>query len=92
MAWLAATDDQASAEMATQAVEFAARAIELTGGRDPAVLGTWAAAQAAVGEFTGAVATAQIAAELADGQGDEKLARRLRDRIKCFQESRPYRE
>ena len=91
-AWVLATNPNASIRNGTEAVELAQRALELSGGREPAVFGTLAAAQAEAGRFAEAVETAQRALALASGQNNAVLADALRVRIKLYQEHSPYRE
>ena len=57
-AWVLATNPNASIRNATEAVELAQRAVQLSDGREPAVLGTLAAAYAEAGRFPEAVQTA----------------------------------
>jgi spermidine synthase len=57
-----------------EAVRLARRATELTQRRDPVALETLAAAYAANGDFTDAVASEQQASELAAANGDGELA------------------
>ena len=54
-----ATNPNASVRNGTEAVELAERALKLSGGNEPAILGTLAAAYAEAGRFPEAAATAQ---------------------------------
>ena len=71
-AWMLATNPNASVRNGAEAVELAQRAVELSGGREPAILDTLAAAYAEAGRFPEAVKTAQRAAALASARGDTR--------------------
>ncbi len=58
-AWMLATNPNASIRNGPEAVELAQRAVQLSDGREPIVLGTLAAAYAEAGRFPEAVQTAQ---------------------------------
>jgi Flp pilus assembly protein TadD len=75
----------------TEAIRLAERAAEMTGHRDPVVLDVLAAAYAADGHFDEAVRTATNAAALAAAAQAEELADQIRERLKLYQESKPYR-
>jgi tetratricopeptide (TPR) repeat protein len=92
LAWVCATSPEASFRNGAEAVTWAQRAIELTGGRDPIVLDTLAAAQAEEGRFAEAVETAQQALALASHQNNAVLAEDVRARIELYQSGAPYRE
>ena len=91
-AWTLATNPNASIRNATEAVELAQRAAQLSGGREPAVLGTLAAAYAEAGQFPKAVEAAQQALALAASRNHAALADALRTRIKLYQSGSAYRE
>jgi tetratricopeptide (TPR) repeat protein len=74
----------------TQAVEFAQQADLLSGGTDPAILDTLAAAYAEAGRGQEAVQTAQRALALATEQGNDGLAQDLRRKIELYQTGHPY--
>jgi tetratricopeptide (TPR) repeat protein len=87
LAWLLATAPQAQARDGKRAVEHAARACELSGGKDAAFLQTLAAAHAACGRFDEAVRWMRRALALTpEGQ---KAA--YRARLELFQAGKPYR-
>ena len=54
-AWVLATNPNASVRNGMEAVELAERALKLSGGNEPAILGTLAAAYAEAGRFPEAV-------------------------------------
>ena len=58
-AWMLATNPNASIRNGAEAVELAQRAVQLSDGREPAILGTLAAAYAEAGRFSEAVQTAR---------------------------------
>ena len=68
VAWWLATNPNASIRNGPEAVELAQRAVRLSGGRQPAILSTLAAAYAEAGRFSEAVETAQQALDLARGR------------------------
>jgi tetratricopeptide (TPR) repeat protein len=74
-----------------EAVELAERAAKLTGGRQPAILDTLAAAYAEAGRFTEATATARRALAIANQQKDAQLAAGLSARIALYQAGTPFR-
>ena len=87
-AWVLATNPKASVRNGDEAVELAARAVKLSGGKDPATLDTLAAAYAESGRFPEAVQTARQALALAT----EPLAADLKARIALYQANRPFRD
>jgi hypothetical protein len=68
------------------------RADKLTGGRDPAILDTLAAAYAETGRYPEAVKTAATAVELATQQKSNTLADGLRQRLVLYRAGKPYRD
>jgi tetratricopeptide (TPR) repeat protein len=91
LAWLLATCGQASLRNGAKAVELARQASTLTGGQNPIVLHTLAAALAEAGRFSEAVDTARQAARLAEAQPNAALAGQLQMEIKLYQEGKPLR-
>jgi tetratricopeptide (TPR) repeat protein len=89
-AWTFATSPDAAQRNGAEAVALARRAVELSGGRDPAVLDTMAAAYAEAGRFPEAVETAQKALDLALSQKKAALADKLRARLALYQSGKPY--
>lgn len=90
LAWVLATDPRASLRNGNQAVELAQRANQLTGGDNPVILCTLAAACAEAGRFPEAVATAQRALQLAEAQSNQALADELRSQVKLYQARTPF--
>jgi Flp pilus assembly protein TadD len=87
-----ATDTDASLRKGAEAVTLAKRAVQLSGGQEPLILDTLAAAYAEAGRFDQAVTTAQQALALALNQGNAPLANALRAHIKLYQAGVPCRE
>ena len=91
-AWLLATDQNASVRNGAEAVELAGRAVRLSNGREPAILGTLAAAYAETGRFPEAVQTARKALELAVQQNNRPLTDVLPARIALYEAGKPFRQ
>ena len=92
IAWMRATNSSVLLRNGAEAVDLAQRAVQLSGGRDPTILGTLAAAYAEAGRFPDAVETAQQALALASGPKSASLAVSLRARLKLYQSGFPYHE
>jgi len=90
LAWALATCPQASLRNGKKAVELAQRANQLTGDRNPAVLGTLATAYAEAGRFSEATETAQRALQLAEKQPNTALADAIRSQMKLYQAGIPF--
>ena len=90
LAWLLATSSDPSLRNGSRALELARQAEELSGGGDPIVLRTLAAAYANAGEFSRAVEVGQLALSLTDRQS--QLAGALQREIAGYQAGLPYRE
>jgi protein O-mannosyl-transferase len=91
LAWLLATGPEASVRNGPRAVALAEQAVKLTGGREPAILGTLAAAYAEVGRFPEAVKTAREAAKLATRQNNRPLAESINIKISLYEAGTPFR-
>jgi tetratricopeptide (TPR) repeat protein len=89
LAWLLATASKASLRNGGKAVELARQASLLTGGENPVILHTLAAAFAEAGRYTEAVETAQHALRLAGAQSNAALAGALELEIKLYQTGSP---
>ena len=87
---LASTQD-AKLRNGAEAVKLAARANELAGGKDPAVLDTLGAAYAEAGDFARALAAGQRALELAKAQQNGALEQMIAARMGLYREKRAYR-
>ena len=92
LAWILATCADADVRDASEAVELAERASELTGHKDAAILDTLAAAYAEAGRFDQAVTTARAAITLAGKVQAKELAEAIGKRLELYRQERPYRE
>jgi tetratricopeptide (TPR) repeat protein len=92
LAWHLATNPNASVRNGTEAVNFAQRAVKLSGGGEPAILGTLAAAYAEVGRFSEAAKTARNALDLATRQNKKALAESVKTKITLYESRTPFRE
>ena len=88
---LAASPD-ASIRNGAEAVELAQRADRLSGGKNPRIITTLAAADAEAGQFPEAVMTAQRALELAVAQTNAALVETLRLQIGLYRANLPFRD
>ena len=73
-------------------VTLAGHAVDLTSGREPALLATLAAAYAEAGRFDRAVEMEKRATDLATQQGNAPLAATLRARLTQLQAKIPIRQ
>jgi tetratricopeptide (TPR) repeat protein len=92
LAWIESTCPTDSIRNGAEAVELAQRAILLTGGNNPAMLDTLAAAFAEAKRFPEAVRTLERAVSLASAQKDKATADILRSRMKLYKAGKPLRE
>ncbi len=90
LAWLRATAFDAALRDTAQALALSARAVALTGGSDPSLVDTRAAAEAAAGRFATAVATAERALGMARSGSDTALARGVASRLALYRRGKPY--
>jgi tetratricopeptide (TPR) repeat protein len=67
------------------------KALQMTGGENPIILHTLAAAFAEAGRFPEAVETAQRALRLAESQSKTRLASQLQSELKYYQAGSPFR-
>jgi protein O-mannosyl-transferase len=90
LAWILATFPEASLRNGNKAVELARQANALTGGKNPIMLDTLAAALAEAGRFPEALETAQRALQLAEAQSNTGLAGALQSEMKLYQAGKPF--
>ena len=90
LAWLLATCSEPSLRDGAKAVELARQANALTGGENPVVLRTLAAAFAEAGRFSEAVESARRALPLAGAQSNTTLAGQLQSELKLYQAGSPF--
>jgi tetratricopeptide (TPR) repeat protein len=91
LAWLLATAPDASVRNGAEAVQLAESAKDSTP-ENAEALDTLGAAYAEDGQFTRAAATAAHALELAQAQGNQKLAAQLRVRQALYEKGEAFRE
>jgi protein O-mannosyl-transferase len=87
VAWILATAPQDALRRGTEAVELAEQASRLTGGQNPAMLRTLAAAYAETGRFPDAVAAARQALALAEQRTDAALTASLREQLGFYEKN-----
>ena len=92
LGWLIATCSNGSLRNGAKAVEIARRADELSGGSNPIVLRTLAAAYAEAGQFGQAIETAGAAIQLSRLSGDHSLSSALEEQLRLYRLGIPYRE
>jgi tetratricopeptide (TPR) repeat protein len=91
LAWMLATNPNASVRNGAEAVELAGQALRLAGDQ-PALLDTLAAAYAEAGHYADSVKTARSAILLANRQKNLALAEKIADRLKQYEARKPYRQ
>lgn len=91
LAWILATWPDPSIRDATRALAIAGNANRVSGGADPQVLRTLAAADAGAGQFPEAVAIANQALALARAQSKTVLMEKLRTEIGSYENNSPWR-
>ena len=92
LAWILAASPDSALRNGARAVELALRANELSGGRNPRIIGTLAVAYAEAGQFAAAAAAVQRALPFAAGEGNAALAGSLRAQLALFQAGSPFRD
>jgi tetratricopeptide (TPR) repeat protein len=90
LAWILATWPEASIRNGSQAVALMEKANQLSGGKDPTVLRTLAAAYAESGRFDDAIATAQKAIALAKQYGELNLVEKNEELLKFYLKHQAY--
>ncbi|HSB17754.1 MAG TPA: tetratricopeptide repeat protein [Bryobacteraceae bacterium] len=91
-AWALATSPKASVRNGAEAVVFAEQAVRLSGGRDPEILDTLAAAYAEAGRYSAATQTARRALALAEKSNNGSLADAIKGRIVLYEARKRFRE
>jgi tetratricopeptide (TPR) repeat protein len=91
LAWIFATSTDAALRRGPRAVELAEKANRVTGGRDPLVLRTLAAAYANDNRFGQALETSRRALQSAQAARDSELAEEIRREIAFYETGLPYR-
>jgi len=90
LAWLLATSPDPGVRRGSEAESLAVRLATLTGGRDPNLLDTQAAAQARAGRMDAAIATARRALDITEGAGADSLAQMIRTHLAAYERGRPW--
>jgi len=91
-AWIMATSPDAAVRNGTKAVELAQQADRLSGGQNPLMAATLAAAYAGAGRFPEAIAAAQRALQLATAQNNATLVAALEAQLKLYQAGSPFQD
>ena len=92
LAWLLATCPEVSVRNGSQALALAQQADRLSGGNNPVMIKTLAAANAEAGRFPEALAAAKRALELAAAANNGALTSDLRAQIELYQTGSPFRD
>ena len=92
LAWLLATSPEPAIRSGAEALRLATGAVEITKGRDPNLLDTMAAAQAATGAFDQATQTERRAIAMISGSRADSLAAPMRERLKLYERRVAYTE
>jgi tetratricopeptide (TPR) repeat protein len=95
LTWLARTlaaDKNPAVRNGAEAVSFAERANDLTGGQQPFVLDALAMAYAEAGRFQDAQKTVQNAIDVATASGGTNMVPALQERLRLYQANTPYRD
>ncbi len=92
IAWVLSTSADPTVQNGTKAVELAQQIDRLSGGRNPAMATTLAAAYAEAGRFPEAITTAQRALQLATSQNNGELVVALKAQLKLYQAGFPLRQ
>jgi len=90
LAWILACSPDAAVRDGARAVQLALRADQLSGGKDPRVAGTLAAAYAEAGKYSDAVAAVRRALPLAGS--NTPMAGLLRTALALYQAGSPFRD
>jgi serine/threonine-protein kinase len=90
LAWLLATSPEPGVRRGSEAESLAVRLATMTGGRDPNLLDTQAAAPARAGRMDAAIATARRALDITQGAGADSLAQMIRTHLAAYERGRPW--
>jgi len=92
LAWMLATAPQATLRNGARAVELATQASQSSGGNNPLILETLAAAYAEAGDVPNAVQTTKKALQLVETQPNAALAAALLRELQLYEVGQPFRE
>ena len=90
LARLLATYENPKLRDGTEAVQLAEQACKFTNNEKPELLGTLAAAYAAAGRFSEAVAAAEDGLEMAQFSGREELTEEIQNCLRLYKAGQPY--
>ena len=90
LAWLLATYENPKFRDGSEALQLAEQACKSTNYEKLELLGTLAAAYAAAGRFSQAVAAAEDGLELAQSSGREELTEEIQNCLRLYEAGRPY--
>ena len=91
-AWLWATCSAKEFRNGKKALDYAKKAVNLSGGKDPGFLDTLAAAHAEVGDFAQAVTIVESVVAAAMAANDVDLLAEARERLALYKKKKPYRQ
>jgi tetratricopeptide (TPR) repeat protein len=91
VAWILATSPDATIRNGGEALAFAVRAVQISGGNDARLLDTLAAAYAEKGQFANAALTARRAQARASQEHQPALADGIATRIALYEAEQPFR-
>ena len=92
VAWLLATSPEKAVRSGSEAIDLAKKAVDITGGKDAALLDTMAASYAEAQRYAEAVTAAEQAISLAKASGQTVLVANIQARLELYRAGRPYRE
>ena len=92
LAWILATCPDSALRNGNKAIGLARQADELSGGREPSVIGTLAAAYAEAGQFPAAISAAQQALQLVGTRNDNNLMKDLQRQLDSYRRGVPFRD
>ena len=92
LAWILATDSRDEIRNGQEALTLARKACELSNYQEARFLGALDAALAETGRFAEAIAAAEQTRKVALANKQEELADAARERIKLYQEHKPFRQ
>ena len=92
LAWFLATHPDAASRRPEEAIQFAQRALALTGNEQPQILDALAAAHAAAGRYDRAVEHAEKAEHAARRMQADELSRQIAARLERYRQGQPYHE
>ena len=92
LAWIRSTSPDASLRNGAEAMELAQKADKYSGGKNPIVIRSLAAAYAEAGRFDDAIKTIERALEVADSIGEHRLANTLERDVELYRANVPLRD